>query len=157
MKFPIPKKIPHTLTQHGHSRTDNYFWMRDRDNEEVITHIQNENAYTKWAMKSTEKLQETLYEEMKGKIKEDDSSPPYYKNGYWYYSRYETGAEYPTYCRKKENLSAPEEIFIDENEEAEDWPYYEIVAFAISRDNKMLAFAEDVSGRRMYRIRFKNL
>lgn len=157
MKFPIPKKAPHTLTLHNHNRIDNYFWMRDRDNPEVIAHLEAENAYADSIMEPTKGLQEDLFQEMKGRIKEEDSSAPYFKNGYWYYTRFEEGLEHAFYCRKKETLEAPEEILINENIEAENHPYYEVVAFAISKNNKILAFTEDISGRRLYQIRFKNL
>lgn len=157
MSFPIPKKIPHSITLHNHERIDDYFWMRDRENPDVIAHLEAENAYTDLVMKPTVKLQKELYKEMKARIQEDDSSAPYFKNGYWYYSRYEKGAEYPIYCRKKDVITATEEIMLDENIEAENHSYYEIVAFAVTKDNQFLAFTEDISGRRLYQIRFKNL
>jgi len=157
MTFPIPKKIPQTLTLHNHNRVDNYFWMRDRENPDVIAHLEAENAHTEATMSSTSGLKETLFQEMKGRIKEDDSSAPYFKNGYWYYNRFAEGLEHAFYCRKKGTLEAPEEILINENIDAEKHPYYEVVAFAISKDNKILAFTEDISGRRLYQIRFKNL
>lgn len=157
MTFPIPKKISHTLSLHNHNRIDDYFWMRDRENPEIIAHLKAENTYTDALMSSTKKLQEELYQEMKGRIKEEDSSAPYFKNGYWYYDRFEEGLEHAFYCRKKENLDAPEEILINENVDAEKHPYYEVVAYGVSKNNKILAFTEDISGRRLYQIRFKNL
>lgn len=157
MTFPIAKKVPHELEQHKHKRIDNYYWMRDRENAEVIDYLNKENDYTDKVLAPTQALQEELYKEMRGRIKEDDASAPYRKNGYWYYHRFEEGKEHAIYCRKKETLTAPEEILIDENKEAEDHPYYEVVAFSVSKDNRLLAFAEDLSGRRLYRIRIKNL
>lgn len=157
MSFPIPPKRPHVLEAHGVKRTDNYFWMSDRENPELIDHLNAENTYAQEVLKPTEELQKTLFEEMKGRIKEDDSSAPYYKNGYWYYSRYEEGGEYPIYCRKKGTLEAGEEILIDENIESKGLSYYEVVAYSVSKDNNLLAFAEDITGRRLYQIRFKNL
>ncbi len=157
MKFPIPPKRERKLNLHNDTRIDHYFWMRDRDNPEVIAHIEAENSYTDKVLEPTRQLQENLFSEMKGRIKEDDSSAPYFKNGFWYYTRYEKGMEHPLYCRKKGTLSNAEEIFMDENEEAKNHSYYEIVAYAVSKDNKILAFAEDISGRRLYQIRFKNL
>lgn len=157
MNFPIPKKIPHTLSLHDHERIDNYFWMRERENPEVIDHLKAENKYTDSVLAPTKKLQEELYQEMKGRIKETDSSAPYFKNGYWYYTRFEEGKEHAIYCRKKNSLDGTEEQLIDENLEAEKHPYYEIVAYSVSKNNKILAFTEDISGRRLYQIRFKDL
>ena len=108
-------------------------------------------------LSSSEELQAELYKEMKGRIKEDDTSAPYFKNGYWYYTRYEEGKEHAIYCRKEGSLDAQEIILIDENVEAEKHPYYDIVAYSVSKDNSLLAFAEDITGRRMYQLRFKNL
>lgn len=157
MRFPIPKKIPHTLELHNHKRVDNYFWMRDRENQEVIDHLNAENKYTEAVLAPTADLQQLLYKEMRGRIKEDDSTAPYLKNGYWYYSRFEEGKEHPIHCRKKGSLEAQEEVLIDENIEAKEFAYYDVVAFSVTRDNKIMAFAEDVTGRRLYQIRFKNL
>lgn len=131
--------------------------MNDREDPEVILYLNEENTYTKAVLDDCGVSQESLFKEMKARIKEDDSSPPYFKNGYWYYSRYEIGQEHPIHCRKKGSLDAPEEILLDENLEAEHYPYYEMVSFAITRDNKTMAFAEDINGRRLYRIRFKDL
>jgi len=154
---PVAEKKPHEMTIHGDTRIDNYFWMNQRENEDVIDHLNEENDYLDDVLADTKSDQELLLNEIKGKIKEDDSSVQYFKNGYWYYTRYETGKEYPIHCRKKESLEAEEIILIDENLEAVHHPYYDVVAFAVTRNNKILAFAEDISGRRMYRIRFKNL
>lgn len=131
--------------------------MNDRENPEVIDYLNAENHYTSEVLKDSGVSQDSLFKEMKARIKEDDSTPPYFKNGYWYYSRYETGKEYPIHCRKKDNLEAAEEILVDENEEAKHHPYYDMVAFAITLDNKLMAYAEDISGRRLYQIRFKDL
>lgn len=157
MNHPSPKKVAKSLVAHGHERIDNYFWMNDREDPEVISHLNAENDYLDHILSETIADQELLFNEMKGRIKEDDSSVPYYKNGYWYYSRYEEGKEYPIHCRKKTSLEHPEEILIDENIEAKKHPYYDVVAFSISLNNELLAFAEDITGRRMYQIRFKNL
>ncbi|WP_035842866.1 S9 family peptidase [Crocinitomix catalasitica] len=156
-KAPVAKKKEHLLTLHGHQRIDNYFWLRDRENKDVIKYIEAENKYTKDILAPTDELQKTLYQEMRLRIKEDDSSVPYLKNGYWYYTRFEEGLELPINCRKKGELTAQEEILIDENQEEKDHAYYEVVAFSVSRDNKILAFTEDITGRRLYQIRFKNL
>jgi oligopeptidase B len=157
MKAPVAKKIPKRFIKHGDKRVDPYFWMRDRENPEVIKHLEKENAYTRSVLKTTGTLQKDLFREMKGRIKEDDSSAPYFKNGYWYYERYKKGKQHPLICRKKGALNAREDILIDENLEAKKHPYYEITGYAISSDNKWMAFAEDIHGRRLYQIRFKNL
>ncbi len=157
MKAPIAKKIPHQFIEHNYQRTDPYYWLRDKTNQEVLDYIDAENDYLDYKLKHTEPLQEELYNEMKGRIKEDDSSVPYFKNGYWYYHRYETGSEHPLHCRKKETLDAPEEIFIDENKLAKPHAYYEIVSFSVSPDNRTLAFCADITGRRLYQIKFLNL
>lgn len=157
MMPPQPKKVPHLLEKHNHQRIDPYFWMHDRENPEVISHLNAENDYLKSVLKDTEQDQKILFEEMKGRIKEDDASVPYFKNGYWYYSRYEEGKEYPIHCRKKDSLDNDEIILWDENVEAKNHPYYDVVSFSVSKDNKIMAFAEDITGRRLYQIRFKNL
>jgi oligopeptidase B len=131
--------------------------MNDRKDPEVIDYLNQENNYTSAVLENCGVSKDSLFLEMKARIKEDDTSPPYFKNGYWYYSRYEKGQEHPVHCRKQNSLDNEEEILINENEEAEKFPYYDIVSFAVSKDNNLLAFAEDISGRRMYRIRFKDL
>ncbi|MBI3136832.1 MAG: S9 family peptidase [Bacteroidetes bacterium] len=157
MKPPVALKKPTILSKHGDKRIDNYFWMKDRENPEVISYLKKENAYGKSVLKPTAKLQEKLYREMKARMKEEESTAPYFKNGYWYYERYEKKKEHPVYCRKKETLKAPEEIIFDANSHAKKHTYYELVSFAVSQDNQWLAFAEDLTGRRLYRISFKNL
>lgn len=157
MHPPKPKKNPKILVAHDHERIDDYYWLNDRENQEVIDYLNAENDYTKHILEETVEGQKFLFQEMKSRIKEDDSSVPYFKNGFWYYSRYETGQEYPIHCRKKEILSGPEQILVNENIEAKEFSYYDIVSFSVSRDNNILAFAEDITGRRQYRIRFKNL
>jgi oligopeptidase B len=157
MNTPIAKKIAHTFNEHGIKRTDNFFWLREKTNQEVLDYVDAENDYTNNCLKGTESLQNDLFEEMKGRIKQDDSSVPYLKNGYWYYTRFEKGSEHAIYCRKKASLDNTEEILLDENILAKEHPYYEIVSLSISPDNKTLAFGEDITGRRIYQIQFKNL
>ena len=157
MQAPKAKKIAQLLETHGHQRTDNYYWMRDRDNPEVIDYLNAENEYLKTTLQSTEEFQEKLFQEMKGRIKEDDESVPYLKSGYYWYVKYETGGEYPLYCRKKGNLDATEEIFLDVNLLAEGKAYYQVGGTAATSDLKTLAFATDDVGRRIYEIQFKDL
>ncbi|MEZ4775506.1 MAG: S9 family peptidase [Bacteroidia bacterium] len=151
------KQIPRKLVTHGHERIDPYFWMRDRENPEVISHLNAENALTKAVMAHTENLQNQLFEEMKGRIKPDDSSVPYRLDNYFYYSRYEEGKEYPVYCRKKDNLDQPEEIILDVNILADGKPYCEIGGSTISQNHRFLAYSVDYQGRRIYTIHVKDL
>ncbi|WP_339758198.1 S9 family peptidase [Algoriphagus aquimarinus] len=157
MQAPKAKKIAQLLETHGHQRTDNYYWMRERENPEVIDYLNAENEYLKTNLKSTEEFQENLFQEMKGRIKEDDESVPYFKSGYFWYIKYEAGGEYPLYCRKKGNLDASEEIFLDVNILAEGKSYYQVGGTAATPDLKTLAFAADEVGRRIYEIHFKDL
>ncbi len=157
VKPPVANKIPKELTIHNHTRIDNYFWLNDRENPEVINYLKEENKYTETILKSTEKFQEDLFHEMKSRIKETDESVPYNKNGYFYYSRYEEGKEYPIYCRKKGYLEADEEIMLNVNEMAQGYEYYQVRGLNVSPDNKLLAFGVDTVSRRMYTIHIKNL
>jgi Protease II len=157
MKAPIAKKINHIIKTHGHERTDPYYWMRDRENPEVINYLKEENSYLKEALKETEGLQDQLFQEMKSRIKEDDQSVPYFKKGYYWYSRYEQGCEYPIYCRKKGSLEAEEEILLNVNELAEGKPYCQVSGLAVSHNQRYLAYGLDVVGRRIYEVFFKDL
>ncbi|WP_233164250.1 S9 family peptidase [Snuella sedimenti] len=154
---PSAKKIPQELQIHGDIRIDNYYWLNNRENPEVIDYLNAENAYTKQEMKHTERFQEALFEEMKGRIKEDDTTVPYKFNGYWYITRYEKGKDYPVYVRKKETLEAPEEILFDCNEMAKDHAYFNLGRIVISPDNKLACFSVDTVSRRQYTIQIKNL
>lgn len=168
MKPPIALIQPETLTVHNDSRIDEYFWMRLSDEQkdegdknpqtkEVLEYLRAENSYTEAVMKSTEKLQGELYDEMIARLDPTDQSVPYLYNGYYYYSRYQEGAEYPLHCRKAGSLNAPEEIMLDETALAEGRDYYDISGASISKDNQLVAFGEDTLSRRIYTIRFKNL
>jgi len=132
---PVAEKKPVRLVKHEDVRVDNYFWLNDKDNKEVINYLKNENAYHDRMTSHTKDFQKTLFKEMKSRIKEDDTSVPYKLNGYWYITRYETGKDYPIYSRKKENLDAPEEILFDCNIEAEGQAYFKMVGLNISPDN----------------------
>lgn len=159
VKAPIAKKVPYEITTHGDTRIDNYYWMRDmeRKDPEIIAHLEAENAYTKAEMAHTEALQAELFEELKGRIKEDDASVPFFYDGYYYYNRFEKGLEYPIYCRKKGSMEAEEEIILPVNELAKDHSYYQVGGNAISTNNTLLAFSEDTLSRRVYTLRFKDL
>lgn len=154
---PVAIKNPRELSMHGHTRVDNYYWLNERENPEVIAYLNAENAYTRQVMADTEDLQEKLFDEIVSRIKQTDESVPYKKNGYFYYSRYEEGKEYPIYARKKESLEAKEEIMLNANERAEGKSYYAASGLNVSPDNRLMAFGEDTVSRRQYTLRFKNL
>jgi oligopeptidase B len=154
---PTAKKIPKTLEKHGDKRVDDYFWLNDRQNKEVIDYLNSENQYYEEMTAHTKGLKNLLFEEMKGRIKEDDSSVPYFFNGYWYITRFETGKDYPIYARKKGSLTAKEEILFDCNEMAKGHSYFQLGGVSISPDNKYASFGVDIIGRRIYTIQVKNL
>ena len=154
---PIAKKIAKKLEMHGDTRVDNYYWMNDRENPDVIDYLEKENAYNEQMTSHTKDFQKELFEEMKSRIKEDDESVPYKLNGYWYLTKFETGKDYPIYSRKKDSLTAPEEILFDVNQMAEGFEYYSLGGLNVSQDNKLVAFGVDTLSRRKYTIRIKNL
>ena len=145
------------LTIHGDTRVDNYYWLNQRENQKVIDYLEAENEYTRQVMEPTEDLREDLFREMKGRIKEDDQSVPYLKNGYYYYTRYEEGMEYPIYCRKKGSLDAEEEVMLDVNKMAQGHSFYRVTGLSVSPDNEMLAYGVDTVGRRKYTIHIRDL
>ncbi|MGE8432370.1 S9 family peptidase [Chryseobacterium joostei] len=157
MKAPQAKKIEKTLETHGDRRIDNYFWLNERENPEVIKYLEEENAYEEFIMKDTEELQEHLFEEMKARYKKDDESLPYIFNEYWYIVRYEEGKEYPIFCRKYKSLDNPEEIVLDVNLLAEGEEFFEVGSVAVSPNNELASFSSDNVGRRIYTLNFKNL
>ena len=154
---PIAKIIPKSLEKHNDVRIDNYYWLNDRENPEVIDYLNQENAYYNTMTVHTANFQKELFEEMKGRIKEDDESVPYLYNGYYYITRFETGKDYPIYSRKKESLSAKEEIMFDCNALAKGHSYFQLGGLSISPDNKLAVFSFDIIGRRIYDIQVKNL
>ncbi len=154
---PKADKKPKNLEVHGDVRVDDYYWLNDRENEEVIDYLERENDYYQKMTAHTTELQKQLFEEMKSRIKEDDSSVPYFYNGYYYITRYETGKDYPIHTRKKENLDAEEEILFDVNEMAKEYSYYNLNGINISPDNTKVAFGVDTLSRRKYTIHIKNL
>ena len=154
---PVAKKLPKTINIHGETLVDNYFWLREKSNPEVIDYLKAENEYTAAFMKPTEKFQAALYQEMLGRIKETDLSVPYPKGGYLYYTRTEQGQQYPIYCRKKGNLKAKEEILLEMNEMAKGKPFLSIAAFNVSDDSNLLAYTTDDSGFRQYKLHIKDL
>ena len=157
LKEPSAEKIVKKLTIHGDTRVDEYYWMNKRDDKKVIDYLNSENSYRDEYMKSYKGLEEEIFQEIKSRIKEDDSSVPYLDNGYYYYTRYEKDKQYPIYCRKKENLSNKEEILIDANVMSKGYEYYRVGDIEISPDNKTMAFSIDTLSRRIYTIYFMDL
>jgi oligopeptidase B len=154
---PVAKKVPHTTNVHGMTLSDDYFWMRDKKNPEVISYLEAENAYTDAMMKSTAALQEKLYKEMLSRIKETDQNVPYPLDGYLYYTRTEQGKQYPTYARRKGSMSAPEEVLLDLNEMVKGHPFMAVGDFEVSDDTNLLAYSTDSTGYREYTLNVKDL
>ena len=168
LKAPLAEKVPHELVSHGNSRVDNYYWMKlsdeqknantkDEQTQKVLSYLEAENEYLRERLKHTEAFQEKLYDEIVGRIKQSDESVPYKENGYWYYTRYEEGQEYPVYCRKKGSLDAAEEILLNVNDLAKGHDYYSVRGLSVSEDNNLLAYAVDTVSRRRYTIHIKDL
>ena len=168
VKTPKAEIQAKSLTIHNSTRIDNYFWMRltdeqktaknkDAQTQKVETYLNSENEYFDKVTASTNNFQEELFEEMKGRIKEDDTSVPYFRNNYFYITRFEKGSQYPIYSRKKENLEAKEEILFDVNKEAEGYEYFQLGGLNVSPNNTLVAFATDTVSRRQYTIQIKNL
>ncbi|MCX2681424.1 S9 family peptidase [Galbibacter sp. EGI 63066] len=154
---PTAEKKPVNLEKHGDIRVDDYYWLNERENPEVIDYLERENAYYDQMTAHTNDFKEALFKEMKGRIKEDDESVPYKYNGYWYITKYEEGKDYPIYIRKKDGEGAEEEVMFDCNEMAEGYSYFNLRGINISPDNKLAAFGVDTLSRRKYTIRIKNL
>lgn len=154
---PVAKIIPFEIEKHGHVRIDNYYWLNDRENPEVIDYLNQENEYYEKSTQHTKQFQQVLFDEMKSRIKEDDESVPYFYNGYFYITKFETGKNYPIYSRKKGSLDASEEIIFDCNEMAEGYSYFNLNGISISEDNKWVSFGIDTVSRRQYTIQIKNL
>ena len=168
LKPPIAEKKDSVLTIHGDTRVDPYFWMRltdeqksaktpDEQTQNVLTYLNQENEYKSSVMKHTEGLQTKLFDEIVGRIKKTDESVPYFRNGYWYYTRYEEGKEYPIYARKEASLDAGEQVMLNVNGMAEGVGYYAASGLNVSPDNTMVVFGEDTLSRRVYTLRFKDL
>ena len=157
---PVAAKKQHEVSApHGAVRQDEYYWLRDdsRENPEMLAYLKAENAYADAVLAPTRALQDRLYEEIVGRIKQDDSSVPYRLRGYHYYTRFETGQNYPVVARRKGGMDAPEETLLDQNAMAEGKPFFQVSNWEISPDNRLLAWAEDTVGRRQYVLKVKNL
>ena len=165
---PIANKEPFEMTNHGHKRVDNYYWMRLTDEQkksknpdaqtiEVTNYIDQENNYTQKSLSHTKGFQESLFDEIIERIPKDDETVPYLDNGYFYYSRYEEGQEYAIYCRKKGTLDAEEEIILDGNELSIGFRYFSVGSRSVCPNNEWLAYGLDTLSRRLYNVYFKNL
>lgn len=154
---PIAAKKPVELSKHDDIRIDDYFWLNDRENPEVIEYLNQENEYYQQSTAHTKEFQEKLFLEMKARIKEDDTSVPYFYNGYFYITRFETNKGYPIYARRKGSMQSPEEILFNCNELAAGHSFFNLSGVSISQDNKLATFAVDTQGRRIYTIGVKNL
>jgi oligopeptidase B len=158
-KLPVAAVRPYRVKSPFGERIDPYYWLRDdeRSNPDVLAYLREENAFRERSMAQAKPLEDALYDEIYGRLKQDDSTVPYRKNGYWYSTRFEPGKEHPIFVRRKGSLDAPEEILLDANLHAVGHAYYRVGALEISPDSEWLAFCEDTTGRRQFTLRFKNL
>ena len=154
---PVAEKIEKKLEIHGDIRIDNYYWLNERENPKVIEYLNAENEYYDIITSHTKSFQNDLFEEMKSRIKEDDESVPFFKNGYYYITRFEKGSQYPIYSRKKESLKSKEEIIFNVNEMAKGSDYYKLSGLTVSPNNQLASFGVDKVSRRQYTLQFKNL
>jgi oligopeptidase B len=154
---PRAKVVPERLEAHGDVRIDDYYWMREREDPEVVAYLEAENAYTAAVMAPTEALQKELYEEMIGRVRQDDSTVPTQRGDWWYYTRFEEGSAYPIHCRKHGDLDAPEEILLDLNKLSEGHGYFAIGGRSPSPDHTRLAYGVDTRGRRIYTLEVLDL
>ncbi|HEX4854063.1 S9 family peptidase [Arenimonas sp.] len=157
---PVAAAKPYEVkAPHGAARNDEYYWLRDdkRENPEMLAYLNAENAYTDTVLKPLEALEETLYNELVGRVKQDDSSVPYFEDGYWYYTRFETGKEYPIHARRKGSMDADEQVLFEVNELAAGKSFYQLGTYEVSPDDRLVAYAEDTNGRRQYTVRIKDL
>ena len=168
IETPVAKKVEHEHKMHGDTRLDNYYWMKlsdeqkaadnpDAQTQDVLDFLNAENDYTSQMTSHLDGFKEKLFDEIVGRIKQTDMSVPYFKNGYFYLTRYEEGKEYPIYSRKKETLEADEDILLDVNVLAADYEFYTARGLSVSPSNKLMAYGEDTLSRRIYTIKFKNL
>ena len=154
---PVARSVPRVHTVHGESRIDEYFWLRNREDPEVIAHLEAENRYTERVMRHTEPLQELLYQELRGRIKEADLSVPTREDGWLYYTRTEAGAQYPIFCRRRDEDGAAEEVLLDLNQLAAGHAYFRMGAFEVSPDHRLLAWSADTTGAESFTIFVKDL
>ena len=154
---PIPKRVPREIVVHGDVRVDDYYWLREKSNPDVLAYLVAENEHTQACTTATRSLEAALYDELLGHLQETDTSAPYPRNGYYYYSRIEAGKQYAVHCRRKGGLTADEEVLLDLNVVAADKPFLGLGAFAVSDDSTLLAYALDVTGYRQYTLFVRDL
>jgi oligopeptidase B len=154
---PLARAVPRVHTIHGESRIDEYFWLRNREDPAVLAHLEAENRYTDRVMRHTEGLQERLYQELRGRIKESDLSVPTREDGWLYYTRTEAGAQYPIFCRRLDRRDAPEEVLLDLNQLAAGHAYFRMGAFEVSPDHRLLAYSADTTGAESFTLFVKDL
>ncbi len=157
IRTPMVEKKTKIFKKFGDERVDEYYWLNERDNVDVLAYLSAENEYYDTMTAHTKEFQKSLFKEMKSRIKEDDESVPYFKNGYYYLTRFVKGGQYPIYARKKNNLESAEEIMFDVNQMAEGYEYYQLGGLSVSPNNQWVAFAVDTVSRRQYNLQFKNL
>ena len=155
--FPIAPKRPHEIMQHGQTRIDNYYWMRDKTDPETMKYLRSESDYLDEHLQHTKPLQEKLFTEMKARIKENDSTVPEKRGGYFYYSRYLAGKQYPIFCRKQGSLDGMEEILLDQNDLADGKSFCSVGAFSVSPDETKLVYSVDFGGQEIYTLYVKDL
>ncbi|MGH8442888.1 MAG: S9 family peptidase [Nevskiaceae bacterium] len=156
---PVAARKPYDVPSPNGARSDPYYWLRDdtRKSPEVLGYLNAENAYKDAVLAPTQSLQQKLYDEIVGRLKQDDSTAPVLRRGHWYYKRYETGKEYPVHCRRAGSMQAPEQVLLDGNALAQGKSFFQIGSYDVSPDNELLAYTEDTVGRRQFTLRFKNL
>ena len=157
LKRPVAKRLEHLETRHGETVADEYHWLREKSNPEVIEYLEAENAYTEAMTKDLKQFEDVLYDEMLGRIQQTDLSVPTHRGDYYYYSRTDEGHQYPIQCRRKGSMDAPEEVLLDQNELAAGNSYLGIGAFTVSDDDNLLAYTSDTTGFRQYTLYVKNL
>src|ERR1051325_2719156 len=155
--YPIAPKRPYSITQHGQTRNDDYFWLRHRDDPEVLKYLHAQRDYLEETMAHTQPLQAELFSEMKQRIQETDATVPEQRGVYWYYLRTEAGKQYPIFCRRKDSMENPEEILLDQNILAEGQIFCSVSGFAVSPDGNKLAYSVDYEGDEVYTIHIKDL
>src|SRR5580765_684395 len=153
---PATKKVPKIFTEHGNTRTDDYFWLNDPKDSAVINHLKEENAYTAAYLKHTEGLQKEIYDELVARIDQKAESTPRKANAYWYYTRYEEGKQYPLYCRKKNDLSSTEEVFLNVPGMAQGYQIFQVRGWEVAPDNNLVAVGIDTAGGRKSTLYIKD-
>ncbi len=154
---PVARKDPVTLEAHGHERVDEYYWLRERENPEVLAYLAAENAYRDAVMAPTEALQEELFAEITGRLVQDDASVPVFSRGWWYYTRYVEGGEYALHCRREGTMEAPEQVMLDGNVLGAGEAYFALRGVSVASDNRLVSYAIDTVGRRVHERRFRDL